>query len=190
MTENLAEIFQKLSPEEREYFLAGLLENLEFDGDAEKVCRILSDYDFIYSKMKRFGTESLIKDYNLRYSPKLNLDVDVKNNLRLIQSALRLSENIIIKDRNQLASQLWGRLPHEDYPVVLKLLEDTKNRCKRPWLRPITPSLINAGGPLIRILEGHTSVITSLAVYRNKLFSGSWDKTIRVWDAEIGRAHV
>jgi WD40 repeat protein len=35
----------------------------------------------------------------------------------------------------------------------------------------------------IKILEGHTSWITSIAVLPNGMIvSGSWDKTIRVWD--------
>ena len=33
-------------------------------------------------------------------------------------------------------------------------------------------------------MEGHTSVVDCLAVYGNKLFSGSHDSTIRVWDAD------
>ena len=38
-------------------------------------------------------------------------------------------------------------------------------------------------------LEGHTSFVLCLTVYKNKLFSGSRDHTIRVWDADT-HAHV
>ena len=33
-------------------------------------------------------------------------------------------------------------------------------------------------------LEGHTDAVTSLILYGNKLFSGSFDKTIRVWNVK------
>ena len=33
-------------------------------------------------------------------------------------------------------------------------------------------------------LEGHTGHVRCLTLYGNKLFSGSWDNTIRVWDAD------
>ena len=33
-------------------------------------------------------------------------------------------------------------------------------------------------------LEGHTSSVRCLTLYGNKLLSGSWDRTIRVWDAD------
>ena len=42
---------------------------------------------------------------------------------------------------------------------------------------------------LIDTLEGHTNTVYCLTIYKNKLFSGSSDKTIRVWDADT-HAHV
>ena len=33
-------------------------------------------------------------------------------------------------------------------------------------------------------MEGHTGGVTCLTLYGNKLFSGSFDRTIRVWDAD------
>lgn len=35
---------------------------------------------------------------------------------------------------------------------------------------------------LMQVLRGHTDIVVSLAVSRHSLFSGSTDKTIRVWD--------
>ena len=33
-------------------------------------------------------------------------------------------------------------------------------------------------------MEGHTNRVWCLTLYGNKLFSASWDNTIRVWDAD------
>ncbi|WVR03549.1 hypothetical protein IAU60_000541 [Kwoniella sp. DSM 27419] len=51
-------------------------------------------------------------------------------------------------------------------------------------------------GKTIRLYKGHTGPVTSVALYDLKeesgrrliLFTGSWDKTIRVWDAETGES--
>ena len=36
----------------------------------------------------------------------------------------------------------------------------------------------------VATLEGHTSSVHCLTIYKNKLFSGSWDSTIRVWNLD------
>ena len=41
--------------------------------------------------------------------------------------------------------------------------------------------LITPSGILITTLQGHTDGAYSLAVVGNKLYSGSYDRTIRVW---------
>ena len=40
--------------------------------------------------------------------------------------------------------------------------------------------------PCERTLAGHTRLVEALAGWEGKLISGSWDKTIRVWDASTG----
>lgn len=47
-------------------------------------------------------------------------------------------------------------------------------------------------GKTIQAYKGHSGPVTSLAFYkisklpRELLFTGSWDKSIRVWDVEVG----
>ena len=149
-------------------------------------CKFLSDYDFLYFKITKSGITSLIDDYEL--SDNLHLDKDEHQSLKLIQSALRLSENTLSKDNEQLASQLWGRLMH-DSDITSKLLDESKQWCKKPWLRLLFPSMIQAGGPLIRTLEGHTGKTTSLAVTPDgtKLVSTYDDMTIASWDVYSGK---
>ena len=36
----------------------------------------------------------------------------------------------------------------------------------------------------IAILRGHTYAVMCLTLHKNKLYSGSWDKTIRIWNTE------
>ena len=44
--------------------------------------------------------------------------------------------------------------------------------------------LVTPSGILITTLEGHTGGVNCLTVVGNKLYSGSWDDTIRVWDTD------
>ncbi|GBG16156.1 WD repeat-containing protein wdr-5.1, partial [Hondaea fermentalgiana] len=44
---------------------------------------------------------------------------------------------------------------------------------------------------LVRVLEGHTGLVLSVALEGDRIVSGSSDKTVRVWDARSGDAlHV
>ena len=47
-------------------------------------------------------------------------------------------------------------------------------------------------GQVLKVLEGHTGYVESVAISTDdsKIVSGSWDKTVRVWSAETGEVPV
>ena len=55
---------------------------------------------------------------------------------------------------------------------------------------PLWPALTQADSPLVRTLKGHEGSVLAVVLSRDAgtLVSGSWDRTIKVWDLTSGRA--
>jgi len=181
----LADYLNKKSLEEKYYFLDVMPAHLARQGMKKEFCKLLSDYDFMYSKISNFGTKRLIDDYE--FSDSIGLDPEEKESLRLIQSALKLSEPFLAMDNNQLTSQLWGRLPQE-YPMIKKLLLQAKENCPRPFLHLYTSSLTQAGGSLIRQIPVSNEISASTITPNGKqVICGFVDGSIEMWDIESGK---
>ena len=112
----------------------------------------------------------------------------VTTDLQLVQSAIRLSAHVLARDRRQLAGQLTGRLLGNRTPCVQALLEQITKSSDFVWLRPLTPSLTQPGGPLVCTLEGHTGWVTAVAIIPDgrHAVSTSHDRTVQMWDLENG----
>ena len=111
--------------------------------------------------------------------------------LELIRGAVRLSAHVVEKDAGQFASQVVGRLlPYRDVPAIREFIDEIAAGAPRPWLRPLHPALHPPGTPLLRTLEGHSGSVNGVAVTPDgkRAVSASWDKTLKVWDLETGRA--
>jgi WD40 repeat protein len=110
--------------------------------------------------------------------------------LKLIHGAMRLSSHVIERDPTQFASQLVGRLlPYLGTPAVADFIEGVARTAPRPWLRPLSPTLLPPGTGLLRILPGYGGSINAVAVTSDgqRAVSGSDDNTLTVWDLHSGR---
>ena len=141
---------------------------------------LLFDFEWILAKLAGADIQSLIADYN--YLPH-------DGDLRLVQSAIRLSAHVLARDQRQLAAQLIGRLLGDIAPNIQALLKQAAEKAHLPWLRPLKQSLTAPGGPLIRTLEGHTDLIRAVAIAHvaRRIISASDDRTLRVWDLGSGQ---
>ncbi len=89
--------------------------------------------------------------------------------------------------QNQLASQLWGRFSYSSSSQMIRsLLDQARDSQSEPWLRPVFPTLTNPSSYLERVLTGHQSNITALAITPDGkyLISGEKWGTIILWDLE------
>nr|MDZ8101219.1 WD40 repeat domain-containing protein [Nostoc sp. DedSLP01] len=175
----------------RKAFLGRFPYNLVISGNLEKYYQTLTDFAFLTAKINHpeFGVQALIEDYDLIDDAEaLNNPKKVKS-LKLIQGALRLSGHILVTDKQQLATQLYGRLLHQKASEEIQaLLTQIKQKTATAWLRPLTPSLTPPGGRLLRTLTGHSDSVNAVAVTPNgqQVISASSDNTLKVWNLATG----
>ena len=154
--------------------------HLHHAGQHGELKALLLDFDWLEAKLRALDVTSIISDYAW-------LPDDA--GLQEVQAALRLSAHVLSQDNSQLASQVVGRLLSSQHQDVIHLVEQAQEWRGSPWLRPLTASLTKPGGPLVRILTGHTDEVYALAATPDgrQVVSGSWDDTLKVWDLESGK---
>lgn len=149
--------------------------------------RTLTDLTFLLTKVRAAGPWLLIDDYD--EAQRCGYCGD---DLGPLQDSLRLSARIVAVDSTQLPGQLAGRLGGRLSPAVAALLEQIGRWDDVPWLGPVLPTLMAAGGPLLRTFHGHSDWVEAVAVTPDgrRAVSASDDQTVRLWDLERGEELV
>src|SRR5580698_940481 len=78
-------------------------------GRKDDLRRLLLDLNYLEAKLFATNTNALIADYD--YLPE-------NKDLRTVQSAIRLSSHVLVRDCRQLAGQLTGRLLGNKTPSI------------------------------------------------------------------------
>jgi len=140
---------------------------------------LLLNIKWLQAKLQATDSYELIMDYSLLKS---------KDDLLLIQEAIRLSAHILARDPGQLKGQLLARLMGFNSRPIQELLRQIPESISGIWLRPMTPSLTTPGGPLIKTVRLHTDSINAIAITPDgqKVVSSS-DNTLKVWDLKTGK---
>jgi WD40 repeat protein len=155
-------------------------------GDADNIQELrnlLFNLHWIESRLKYTDITALISDYSY-----INNDKEINR----CRDALRLSAYVLSRDIRQLPGQILGRLlgSEPEFPGISSLIRQAKN-WKDPWLRPLKPTLVSPGGPLIMTLKSLKRSIRALAVANdegiNIAISGSSDGFLEFWDLENGK---
>jgi WD40 repeat protein len=108
--------------------------------------------------------------------------------IRLLGDALRSSAHVLARAPSQLCDQLFGRLRQGMSPELDKLCNQLLRDPDRQKLRARFANLEPAGSPRLRTLAGHeNSVLGALLLPDAKrALSWSFDRTLRLWDLEMG----
>lgn len=173
--------YLKISPDEKRlYLLDNLPSHLAIARQLSRFHRLLTNFEFIEAKTLTLGVSSLIADYDLTLSNDLTLN--------RLQNALQLSAHILVQDKTQLRSQLYGRLITYDTSEILAILGQIKEGKKVAWLRPLLPSLTSPERGVICTLTGHTNSVSSVVVTPDgqHIISGSFDHTLKIWNLKSG----
>jgi WD40 repeat protein len=167
------------------YFFQNLCEHLLAAGKTDDAVTLLTGFPWMEAKCRAKLAFSLQDGYRKTISELPEAPED----LRLIGGAVQLSIYVVAQDPAQLASQMLGRLLSDRAPRVQEFMRSTAEYRTAPWLKPKTASLTVPGGPLVRALVGHSSLVTAVAATADgtRAVSASYDQTLKVWDLESGK---
>jgi WD40 repeat protein len=103
----------------------------------------LLDFGWIRSKLNEGDLNSLCAAYD--QSPD-------NEAARLVQRALRFSTHVLERHKDQLKSQMSGRLAGVDNPRIVRLLEQVNENVDGAWLKPLLPTMPRPTALLASIL--------------------------------------
>ncbi|NEQ50352.1 MAG: hypothetical protein F6K11_09505, partial [Leptolyngbya sp. SIO3F4] len=161
------------------YFFGQLTRHLKEAGQLDELRQLLFDYDWLRAQLTANGINTLLADYDWLTDDKA---------LKLLQSTLRLSSHVLATKPQQLNQRLWGHLRDREQPEFSSLLTQGATQQPSVWLRPQRGNLTAPDGPMIRTLEGHSSLVNSVVLSDDgtRALSGSYDTTLKLWDLTTG----
>ena len=156
-------------------------------GQQDELEQLLFTYRWLDAKLQATDIVSLNDDFDLRR------DGEQHSQLGLLQHALQLSVSVLVREKDQLVSQLYSRLSGlgAEWEV---LVGELKHQERVQWLRSKTPTLTAPGGNLVYTLRRHTDRASNLLLTPDgHLISSSHseygiskDFTVKVWDIDTG----
>ncbi|XP_077984832.1 NACHT domain- and WD repeat-containing protein 1-like [Glandiceps talaboti] len=136
--------------------------------------------DWLYIKMKATSLRHVFDDFRAA-TAKYPDDSDI----RLVFEVLQLSQEALLIDPNQLASQILARVVQT---AKLRPLVSQAQNPKFTSLLPSFPFLTPPGGPLLRTVTGHKDNMIGLDIsWDGKLaITAGADNSVKLWDVESG----
>jgi WD40 repeat protein len=144
------------------------------------------------NQMAADATQGMVKNKKVK-------DESIKQSAEIVANVLRFGNVALSRERRELAGQVVGRLSRSDVAKLPRALElwdqawNFRDEKGMPWLRPMKPCLYTAmPTALLRVINAHISAVGSMALSPDgrTIASGSFDCTIRLWDAETGEAKL
>jgi len=167
-----------------EYAWRNLAYHLIEGGQPDRLRALLLDYHYLRAKLGVTDASALVADCDAL------LKIGTDETIRVLRSAILLSENALAQDADALGHQLVGRImSHRKHNTELRTLTDSIPALQ-PGLYPIDfdseyVTHEQAGGPLLRTLSGHIENVKGAQILVNgRLLSWSADSTLRLWSSD------
>ncbi|MDR2917468.1 MAG: WD40 repeat domain-containing protein [Tannerella sp.] len=116
---------------------------------------ILGEYRWIQNKLNLIDVDTTAKDYEDYIDDKLHY-------LKLIGECLILSAQVLKKTKEQLPSQLWGRMADIENVSIQAFLMSICRKIKYAWLRPTSTCFTMPGGALQFQIESTRHIFKEL----------------------------
>ncbi len=165
-------------PADQGYLWRNLAYHLGSAGRSADLSGLLFQFGWLQAKLAATDFSALIADYGP--------STESPEEVRWVESALRLSERILTKDKAQLAAQLVGRLADSELAPIQTLLGGARHWRGASWLRPLTTCLTAPEKTLPIHQDGPIGSVVFTPDGRWVL-SASWSGKLRAWDASTGR---
>lgn len=148
-------------------------------GKETELRALIFDFSWLQATFQALDAAALLADIAL-------LPPDPE--LTLLAHSLRLSTSVVAADKGQFATQLAGRLLSRPEPELRALVAQAVDRRGEALLRPVNPSLYQAGGAIERVLGTHTHPVRGVVITADgsRVISAADDGTLRVWDLVSG----
>lgn len=176
------------------YFFQHLGSHMAAAGQRDELQSLLFNFKWLLAYLtctnlltgRRGDLYSLLLDFELALTVALERQ---SADLRLVREALRMAAPILIRDPNQLSTQLLGRLLPFEEPEVRALLRQAERWTGEAWLRPVSACFRLPDGCDVRTIRGHADWITGLALLPDgqRAVSGALDGALCWWDLATGQ---
>jgi len=145
----------------------------------DKLKATLLEFPFLDLKAQAIGPGPLIEDF-----VKATREGLEDSSISLVQAALELSAHVLDRDRKQLPGQLIGRLLNQENPEIQSFLDRIRTLRDRVWLCPLSPSLTQPGGALLRTFSKVHD--RAFMLDQDRVVASSQDGDLWVLDANSG----
>lgn len=171
------------------YFFEHLVGHLRDAGRPAEARKLLLDWAWLRQKLRATSIIELISDYDA---------VASEEAVEQLKRALQAAADPLSRTPELLGNQLLARLTGVKIRKLQPLLGKIAQGPPRPWLRPVTASLLGPEDPLVWTLrdpvplgpdeDGAAKSVNAVALTRDGKIgvSGTYGRQIKVWDLSRG----
>lgn len=177
------------------YMYMHLMDHLDAAELYDTTMELMLDLRWIQHSLRFKGVYAMAREIMIRFSDDSWCNEKCRHDLKLVERCLKLSASGLSLPNYQptdaeVCTQLLGRLRQltEASPRITQLLA----RCKE-WISAnagfclTNAALEPAGQSCELLLKGHSDHVTSVCFLDGeRVISGSWDRTVRIWNVGTG----